>query len=777
VDPEKAAAPELPVPQTTGLLSRLFELTLKALTSWVGLLGAYVGAVFVIFKNFKDVNEALKQVWPTAAPWLGIALVFSLPLLAFALHTIPSWIEQWRIRQYSQLGGASQPGYFTLRPRESEGGFERADNAHEEVSHWIENTQERVLYLTGASGTGKSSLLSAWVIPRLRRQNHVVIQLRGYEDLSVRIRDEIRRPGVIWNRPPATEDDLNYLLDRASQHLSGRHLFIVIDQFEEFLIFDDQDVASRDKQVAFKQLLSGQTIGQTFLLVYRPEYEGLIQEQSWPALRLDTNRRVVSPFTEKAAREFLGKSGVTVDRTLMRSVLREAAEIERGTVGLIRPVTVNMCGLVLNRFSNGLPRKFRGGLIRGFLRESLSLPEVRDVAPNVLTQLITPNVTKRPRTITELSHSKAVEQAAVRACLYRLGDSDRGIVRPLDLRQENWEISHDFLVPLLDAMLARRTISMWRRCRPWLPWAAAGILGITAVVIPLARDRDPRLVFIDEGWLVRESNGSLELNKLINDVDLIDSVARLAKLPQFTLDLSHGSVTDVSPVRELKNITSLNLSFTGVTDIPPLREMKNLASLNLSFTGVTDISPLREMKNLTSLYLNNMRITDISPLREMKNLTTLDLSNTSVENISALHEMKNIGWLSLYNTNVTDISPLREMKNINWLDLGSTRVENISALREMKNMGWLSLYNTNVTRISPLGEMKNLTWLDLSNTLVENISALREMKSLTALYLRETRVNNILPLHDLNLTSLDLRGTRVTDLLPLREMEKLRLKH
>ena len=277
VDPEKAAAPELPVPQTTGLLSRLFELTLKALTSWVGLLGAYVGAVFVIFKNFKDVNEALKQVWPTAAPWLGIALVFSLPLLAFALHTIPSWIEQWRIRQYSQLGGASQPGYFTLRPRESEGGFERADNAHEEVSHWIENTQERVLYLTGASGTGKSSLLSAWVIPRLRRQNHVVIQLRGYEDLSVRIRDEIRRPGVIWNRPPATEDDLNYLLDRASQHLSGRHLFIVIDQFEEFLIFDDQDVASRDKQVAFKQLLSGQTIGQTFLLVYRPEYEGLIQ--------------------------------------------------------------------------------------------------------------------------------------------------------------------------------------------------------------------------------------------------------------------------------------------------------------------------------------------------------------------------------------------------------------------------------------------------------------------------------------------------------------------
>jgi hypothetical protein len=67
-----------------------------------------------------------------------------------------------------------------------------------------------------------------------------------------------------------------------------------------------------------------------------------------------------------------------VNAGLMRAVLRETAEIEQ-TAGLIRPVAINLCGLVLGRFSSGLPGRFRGGIIGGFLRESISLPEVRDL--------------------------------------------------------------------------------------------------------------------------------------------------------------------------------------------------------------------------------------------------------------------------------------------------------------------------------------------------------------------------------------------------------------
>src|ERR1051326_7254828 len=115
-------------PEANGLLNRLFELTLKAATSWGGLLTAYVAAAILIAKNLRDVNDVLIHIWPSVPQWLGIAMVGSLPLLALFLHTIPSLIERRRILNYSQLGGASQAGYFTLRPRENEVGFGRADN-------------------------------------------------------------------------------------------------------------------------------------------------------------------------------------------------------------------------------------------------------------------------------------------------------------------------------------------------------------------------------------------------------------------------------------------------------------------------------------------------------------------------------------------------------------------------------------------------------------------------------------------------------------------------
>jgi len=557
-------------PSAPGLPARRgwIDVTVRLATSWVGLFSAYVAALILAFTQFKNLTNYLHNLGVPL--WLGVALIATFPLLALVFSTIPAFIEERRIKRYSQITGALQTGYFTLRPRDNEEGFERADNAHEETLRWIENNVEPVLYLTGASGSGKSSLLSAWVIPKLKREKHVVIQLRGYEgDLLARIKDKLLQPGVIWDKAPGRTEDVRSLLNRATQRLGERRLLIVVDQFEEFLIVTEQE-----RQRAFQEFLSeNATGGLTFLLVFRPEYEGLIQDQPWPKLQLDTNRKVICPFTENAAQEFMRKSGLIVDTDLMRAVLREAAEIEQ-TVGLIRPVTINLCGLVLGRFSGSLPRRFRGGLIRGFLRKSLSLPEVRDVAEKVIPQLITDNVTKRPRTIAELVQSTALATSAVRACLRRLGESDRVIVRPLDHQQEAWEIAHDFLVPLLDSVVARRTVSLWRRFRPWLPWTAAAVMGIAAIV-PLILRQDPSVALRKQGWMVSEYQGILNL-RLSGPIPP-QSVSILRGIhPPFSLDLGGTLVTDVSPLQELKNLTQLDLSGTKVTDVSPLRELKNL---------------------------------------------------------------------------------------------------------------------------------------------------------------------------------------------------------
>jgi len=777
---ELLPAPEgLPAATASDARRGWFDVTVRLATSWVGLFTAYAGAVTLALTNVGKLRAGFIELG--LPPWGGLALLAALPLLALVFSTIPSFLEQRRIQRYGEIKVDVRAGYFTLRPRETEAEFERVDNAHEQVLRWIENSKEPVLYLTGASGTGKSSLLAAWVIPKLMREGHVVIQLRGYEQLLERIKDRILEPGLIWTQPPGSDADLRLLLERAGQRLGERRLILAIDQFEEFLILKDEE-----QQRAFQKLISVKTDnltktvnlpktsgGLTFLLVYRPEYEGLIQDQDWPRLKLDTNRKVISAFTENAATEFLRKSGLTLNADLTRAVMREAAEIEQGTTGLIRPVTINLCGLVLSRFSSGLPRRFRGGILRGFLRESLLLPEVRDVAEKIIPTLITDNITKRPRTIAEMAQATGLMPAAIRACMRRLGESDRAIVRPLNEEQETWEISHDFLVSLLDAIVARRTVSLWRRVRPWLPWAAAGIVGVVALVIPRLTKPDPTVELRKQGWTISETKEGLDFKR--DTAIPPESIAILRTLPPpFELDLFYADVTEISALQELKGMTALNLGETKVRDISALRELKNLVALDLTATNVSDISPLRDLKGLTKLYLGVTNVGDISPLRELKNLTKLNLLDTKVANVSALAQLKDLTELELSATTVGDLTPIRELRKLTMLDLESTNVTDISALRQLKGLTTLNLSNTKVTDISALHELKSLTELKLIRTKVADISPLRGLNSLAKLDLGETGVTDISAMRDLKgLTTLGLVNTKVADVSALRELTDL----
>jgi hypothetical protein len=204
-------------------------------------------------------------------------------------------------------------------------------------------------------------------------------------------------------------------------------------------------------------------------------------------------------------------SGLHFNDGFLLDVLREAAEIEQ-TKGLIRPITINLCGLVLSRFASGLPRGFRpGNLIRGFLRESVMLPPVRQVAPRVVPQLISNNVTKVPRSLAELAAATAISEAEVRGCLRILGHMDRAIVRPLDVNQQRWEISHDFLVPLLDSIVSRWTVSLPRRVRPWLPRFATAIVAAGIVTMSSWR-KDPIVQLTELGWTIQRTDKELVLS-------------------------------------------------------------------------------------------------------------------------------------------------------------------------------------------------------------------------------------------------------------------------
>jgi hypothetical protein len=190
-------------------------------------------------------NQELKQLLDvdlSSTPWLYYALFFGLPLLAVASQLLVEWRAEYGRRILQRLAvrtGVEQSGYFRIGPylntAEDRAKFDRADRAHEKIQSWIERSAGMPLYLTGDSGSGKSSLLNAFVLPALRDHGWTVVQTRAWQDPETVLRNALLQlPGARRLRQGEGQE-LRHLLTAAAR-AAGTRLLLVLDQFEEFLI-------------------------------------------------------------------------------------------------------------------------------------------------------------------------------------------------------------------------------------------------------------------------------------------------------------------------------------------------------------------------------------------------------------------------------------------------------------------------------------------------------------------------------------------------------------
>jgi hypothetical protein len=228
----------------------------------------------------------------------------------------------------------------------------------------------------------------------------------------------------------------------------------------------------------------------------------------------------------------------------------------------------------------------------------------------ILPHMISENLTKRPRSVQELAQELGLEEASARNYLRTLGQPEWSIVRPLDLNQDQWEISHDCLVPLLDSILARWSISLWHRTRPWLPWISAGLIGMAILAVSFMRP-DPGLALTELGWKVEPAfKRALQLESPLDNPHFSESLPYLRRLPG---PLSIKLVTNEYGLRQIRTPSALKA----------LRDLKSLTMLDLDGTRVADLAPLRDLKGLTALYLGNTQVADLAPLYNLKRLTCL----------------------------------------------------------------------------------------------------------------------------------------------------------
>ncbi len=148
---------------------------------------------------------------------------------------------------------------------------------------------------------------------------------------------------------------------------------------------------------------------------------------------------------------------------------------------------------------------------------------------------------------------------------------------------------------------------------------------------------------------------------------------------------------------------------------------ERVIGLNLYYLELSDISGIKELKNLTHLNLQNNQLSDISGIQELKNLTHLNLRNNQLTNISGITELKDLTHLNLRNNQLTDIPGIQELKNLTYLNLRDNRLTNISVIKELKKLTHLNVRNNQLTDISVIKKLKNLTKLNLMDNQISHL--------------------------------------------------------
>jgi len=131
-----------------------------------------------------------------------------------------------------------------------------------------------------------------------------------------------------------------------------------------------------------------------------------------------------------------------------------------------------------------------------------------------------------------------------------------------------------------------------------------------------------------------------------------------------------------------------------ISDVSGLKNFKNLSSLLLPKNDINDISPLSNLGKLEMLDLSCNRISNISVLSNLRNLRSLNLSgNKRIRIISSISSLLNLENLNLSGNNILDISPIRSLNNLFILDLRFNSIKKVPSwiieYPKMDNILWI----------------------------------------------------------------------------------------
>lgn len=161
-------------------------------------------------------------------------------------------------------------------------------------------------------------------------------------------------------------------------------------------------------------------------------------------------------------------------------------------------------------------------------------------------------------------------------------------------------------------------------------------------------------------------------------------------------------VSDLTAV-DLLMLSQLFVENSAAGDPGVWQWVTNLTTLSMSGSSISNVTFLTNMTQLTYLAINNIGVTDFAPLAGLSNLLSLSLNGGSISDLSVLSNMTALGFLNLNQTRVTDLSPLAGLTNLQSLYLQQNRIVNMTSLTNLPQLSFVDL-SLNLLDLSPGSE-------------------------------------------------------------------------
>lgn len=392
----------------------------------------------------------------------------------------------------------------------------------------------KIVGLFGESGTGKTSLVNAGIIPNLKKENYWIVSVRCLDEPIKRIREAVIKvlkenniseqsieKLVVTNSFPQLIIELKSIIEK-----ENKNLIIVIDQLEEIFTRAQETEREQLSKGITESLIGSPLKGKiSFLLSLREDYIGELWEWSHKYNLEDAwvhSYRISRLDEEKAYEsivEPLHKLGIKVDDKFIHHLI---ADLKRVGDGLIYPPYLQIvCSKLFEVYKNKNSQKkslskfdknlYEGTdgielLIADYLSESMLeglTEEEKLYAQNILDLLTGPEGLRTFLNLDEIARYIGINKSNAQHVIEHL--TKKKIVRPL-VEKDNvmgYELVHDFLSKKFfeklgpEAKKAKTTIEIFRKA--FKEWSQHGVLA-SKDRLEILFDNIKQLSLNDEEW-------------------------------------------------------------------------------------------------------------------------------------------------------------------------------------------------------------------------------------------------------------------------------------